>query len=292
MRARIIGAVVLVGAALAVVASTASGGTQAAEQHHRLAADGRAGDELGADREGGQRRVPEGSSRRRGQRPVPDLGEPPPEVRRDPRGRQRPGRHRDGEHRDDEVHGGRRLPGPDVRQGARSRTRARGSRGSLRPAATAASSTASRTTRARASSPTAPTCSRRPGIKVPTSLAQFTAAAKKLGAQNKQKGFSPVYIAGTDWYVAMGFVYDFGGSIATQVSGKWKGTLASPRAIAGLDGVQELLQRRLAGVARRPTRRTRTRTRVRPGPRRRRCSGRRGSAAASVTSTRTSPRSS
>jgi len=72
------------------------------------------------------------------------------------------------------------------------------------------------------------------GLKVPTSIAQFTAAAKKLGAQNKQKGFSPVYIAGTDWYVAMGFVYDFGGKIATQVSGKWKGTLASPRAIAGL----------------------------------------------------------
>jgi len=72
------------------------------------------------------------------------------------------------------------------------------------------------------------------GLKVPTSLAQFTAGGKKLAAQNKQKGFSPVYIAGTDWYVAMGFVYDFGGKIATQVSGKWKGTLASPRAIAGL----------------------------------------------------------
>jgi len=68
------------------------------------------------------------------------------------------------------------------------------------------------------------------GIKVPTSLAQFTAGGRKLAAQNKQKGFSPVYIAGTDWYVAMGFVYDFGGKIATQVSGKWKGTLASPRA--------------------------------------------------------------
>ena len=48
------------------------------------------------------------------------------------------------------------------------------------------------------------------------------------------KGFSPVYIAGTDWYFAMSFVYDFGGSIATRVSGKWKGTLASPRSIAGL----------------------------------------------------------
>jgi N,N'-diacetylchitobiose transport system substrate-binding protein len=72
------------------------------------------------------------------------------------------------------------------------------------------------------------------GLKIPTSLAQYTAGAKKLAAQNKQKGFSPVYVAGTDWYVAMGFVYDFGGRIATQVSGKWKGALASPRAIAGL----------------------------------------------------------
>jgi N,N'-diacetylchitobiose transport system substrate-binding protein len=72
------------------------------------------------------------------------------------------------------------------------------------------------------------------GLQVPTSLAQFTAGAKKLGAANTDKGFSPVYIAGTDWYFAMGFVYDFGGSIATQVSGKWKGTLSSPRSIAGL----------------------------------------------------------
>ena len=51
---------------------------------------------------------------------------------------------------------------------------------------------------------------------------------------NTAKGFSPVYIAGTDWYFAMSFVYDFGGSIATQVSGKWKGNLASPRSLAGL----------------------------------------------------------
>ena len=70
--------------------------------------------------------------------------------------------------------------------------------------------------------------------KQPTSLAEFTADAKKLDAKNKTKGFSPVYIAGTDWYTALGFVYDFGGKIATQVSGTWKGTLDSPRAIAGL----------------------------------------------------------
>ncbi len=32
----------------------------------------------------------------------------------------------------------------------------------------------------------------------------------------------------------MGFVYDYGGKIATRVSGKWKGTLDSPKSIAGL----------------------------------------------------------
>ena len=32
----------------------------------------------------------------------------------------------------------------------------------------------------------------------------------------------------------MGFVFDYGGGIATQVSGKWKGLLASPQSLAGL----------------------------------------------------------
>jgi len=68
----------------------------------------------------------------------------------------------------------------------------------------------------------------------PTSLAQFSADGAKLQAKYGKAGYSPVYIAGTDWYVAMSFVYDYGGKIATQVSGKWKGTLESPQSIAGL----------------------------------------------------------
>jgi N,N'-diacetylchitobiose transport system substrate-binding protein len=73
------------------------------------------------------------------------------------------------------------------------------------------------------------------GIKsVPTSLAQFTLDAKKLAATNTQKGFSPVYIAGPDWYTAMNFVYDYGGQIAVTRKGKWVGTLDSPRSLAGL----------------------------------------------------------
>jgi N,N'-diacetylchitobiose transport system substrate-binding protein len=75
------------------------------------------------------------------------------------------------------------------------------------------------------------------GIKtLPTSLAAFTADAAKLAAKNKSvKGFSPVYIAGTDWYFAMSFVYDYGGSIAKTQHGKWQGNLDSPQSIAGLN---------------------------------------------------------
>ena len=70
--------------------------------------------------------------------------------------------------------------------------------------------------------------------KLPATTADYVTDAKKLLAKNPQKGFSPIYIAGTDWYVAMSFVFDYGGGIATQVSGKWKGLLSSPKSIAGL----------------------------------------------------------
>jgi N,N'-diacetylchitobiose transport system substrate-binding protein len=71
--------------------------------------------------------------------------------------------------------------------------------------------------------------------KAPTSLAAFTADAAKLAAKNSGvKGFSPVYTAGTDWYFAMSFVYDYGGQIASTYKGKWVGDLASKNSIAGL----------------------------------------------------------
>src|SRR3954462_6017984 len=70
--------------------------------------------------------------------------------------------------------------------------------------------------------------------KLPATTAEYAKDAQKLMRVGKKKGFSPVYIAGTDWYVAMSFVFDYGGGIAQQDSGKWKGLLDSPRAIAGL----------------------------------------------------------
>ena len=75
---------------------------------------------------------------------------------------------------------------------------------------------------------------RQAGVKVPTSMAEFTAGARKLAARNKQKAFSPVYIAGTDWYIAMSFVHDYGGKIAITRKGKWVGQLDKPPALAGL----------------------------------------------------------
>ena len=130
---------------------------------------------------------------------------------------------------------------------------------------------------------------REAGIRTaPKSLAQFTSDARKLNTKFGKKGFSPVYIAGTDWYFAMGFVYDYGGKIATQVSGKWKGALDSPSVDRRSDRVQELLQRRLACLARRLTKPPDPVQRLCGGLTPARWSGPAGSPAASATSTRAS----
>jgi N,N'-diacetylchitobiose transport system substrate-binding protein len=71
--------------------------------------------------------------------------------------------------------------------------------------------------------------------KTPTSLTQFTADLVKVNSMQKGvKGFSPLYVGGEDWYTALSFVYDYGGTIATTHAHKWVGALSSPQAIAGL----------------------------------------------------------
>jgi N,N'-diacetylchitobiose transport system substrate-binding protein len=78
------------------------------------------------------------------------------------------------------------------------------------------------------------------GIKrVPTSLAELTVDAKKL-MKGSKKGFSPIYVAGTDWYTAMAFVFDYGGSIARTHAGKWIGSLDSPASVKGLTAFKNL----------------------------------------------------
>jgi N,N'-diacetylchitobiose transport system substrate-binding protein len=78
---------------------------------------------------------------------------------------------------------------------------------------------------------------RRAGIKkVPTTYAQFLAAGKKLMKKfGKNKNFSAFYEPGQNWYVATSFVEDYGGHLAVRgKNGKWKGTLDSPQAIKAL----------------------------------------------------------
>jgi N,N'-diacetylchitobiose transport system substrate-binding protein len=71
--------------------------------------------------------------------------------------------------------------------------------------------------------------------KPPTSMAQFQAQLVKVGKMEKGvKGFAPMYVGGEDWYSALSFVFDYGGSIATFSHGKWHGTLNSKASIAGL----------------------------------------------------------
>jgi N,N'-diacetylchitobiose transport system substrate-binding protein len=71
--------------------------------------------------------------------------------------------------------------------------------------------------------------------KVPTSMSQFQAQLVKVGKMQKRvKGFAPLYVGGEDWYTALSFVFDYGGSIAKFSGGKWHGTLNSPKSIQGL----------------------------------------------------------
>jgi N,N'-diacetylchitobiose transport system substrate-binding protein len=71
--------------------------------------------------------------------------------------------------------------------------------------------------------------------KDPKSLSQFQNELVKVGKMEKHvKGFSPMYVGGEDWYSALSFVFDYGGSIAKKSHGKWVGTLDSKKSIAGL----------------------------------------------------------
>jgi N,N'-diacetylchitobiose transport system substrate-binding protein len=71
--------------------------------------------------------------------------------------------------------------------------------------------------------------------RLPLTTAELIADANKLMRRSGGKrGFSPIYFGGEDWYVAMAFVYDYGGTIATTHRGKWVGALNSPAAVRGL----------------------------------------------------------
>ena len=83
---------------------------------------------------------------------------------------------------------------------------------------------------------------RQAGIKrLPTSYAQWLADGKKLMKKfGKNRNFSAFYEPGQNWYVAMSYVADYGGQIAVHKGGKWQAVLNSPQAIQGLTAFKKM----------------------------------------------------
>src|SRR5215475_5902193 len=75
----------------------------------------------------------------------------------------------------------------------------------------------------------------------PKTYAKFLSINKKLMKKyGGNSNFSAFYEPGQNWYVAMSYVIDYGGQIAVQKGGKWKGVLNSPQAIAGLTAYKKM----------------------------------------------------
>lgn len=75
----------------------------------------------------------------------------------------------------------------------------------------------------------------------PTSREELLAAGQKLMAKHSSdKTYSAFYFPGKYWYGALPFVWDNGGDIAKNDSGKWTGTLDSTEAVQGLTELKDL----------------------------------------------------
>jgi N,N'-diacetylchitobiose transport system substrate-binding protein len=80
------------------------------------------------------------------------------------------------------------------------------------------------------------------GLTVPTTIDEFIAAGVKLKQDNAATpNFSGIYFPGKYWYAALPFIWQEGGDIAVQEDGTWKGTLASPASVKGLDMVKKIM---------------------------------------------------
>ncbi|MEV7280769.1 extracellular solute-binding protein [Streptomyces sp. NPDC093111] len=85
------------------------------------------------------------------------------------------------------------------------------------------------------------------GVKAaPKTWAELTAA---LDAIQKKKGdkFSAWYQPSPDWYAAMSFVYEAGGSIAKQDGETWKSNLSSAESVKGLTEYKNIVDKYMHG---------------------------------------------
>ncbi|MFF8384496.1 extracellular solute-binding protein [Streptomyces kanasensis] len=85
------------------------------------------------------------------------------------------------------------------------------------------------------------------GVKAaPKTWAELTAALDKIQAKKGDK-FSAWYQPAPDWYAAMSFVFDAGGSIAEQDGETWRANLSSPESVKGLTEYKKVLDAYMHG---------------------------------------------
>jgi N,N'-diacetylchitobiose transport system substrate-binding protein len=85
------------------------------------------------------------------------------------------------------------------------------------------------------------------GVKAaPKTYAELTAALDKVQKKEGDK-FSAWYQPTRDWYAAMSFVYDAGGSIAKEEGGQWKANLSSPESVKGLSEFKNVVDKYMHG---------------------------------------------
>ncbi|MBD3575951.1 extracellular solute-binding protein [Streptomyces sp. KD18] len=75
------------------------------------------------------------------------------------------------------------------------------------------------------------------GIKTPPRNRQEWIQATQKLDKGDQQG---IYLAGQNWYVLSGFVWDEGGDLAVQNNGTWEGTLHDEKALAGMEFYKQL----------------------------------------------------
>ncbi|MGW5852341.1 extracellular solute-binding protein [Streptomyces sp. NPDC055254] len=75
------------------------------------------------------------------------------------------------------------------------------------------------------------------GIKtVPKTRQEWIQTTQKLDKGDQQG----IYLAGQNWYVLAGFIWDEGGELAVETSGQWVGALDEARALAGMEFYKQL----------------------------------------------------
>lgn len=70
----------------------------------------------------------------------------------------------------------------------------------------------------------------------PKTRDEWIETTEKLNKGGKQG----IYLAGQNWYVLSGFIWDEGGQLAVQKNGDWQGALHTPEALKGMEFYEEL----------------------------------------------------